>query len=131
MFDIDDKMINNLLIIQKAVEIYKEKKGSYAGFSFDLVRANGFYASVDESGCSSKIQLAISPDGTKYIAYFPTCMDEKKSSLCIENGAEKGMTADTLIAQKEYHCSPYQDPTIRFGDLDKKMFANAMIAWFD
>ena len=129
MANIDMKMVRNIAIVKDVAEKYRIKYGSYKGFSFDVVRADNFYTSVNEGDCSSRIYLDISPDGTKYIAYYPTCFNEKMSAYCVQNEMEKAILADSLIAQKEYRCETYQNPDDRFAEVDKKMFANTMVVW--
>lgn len=129
MANIDMKMVRNIAIVKDVAEKYRIKYGSYKGFSFDVVRADNFYTSVNEGDCSSRIYLDISPDGTKYIAYYPTCFNEKMSAYCVQNEMEKAILADSLIAQKEYRCEAYQNPDDRFAEVDKKMFANTMVVW--
>lgn len=129
MANVDMKMAQNMSIVRDVAEKYRIKYGSYKGFSFDVVRADNFYTSVNEKNCSSRIYLDISPDGTKYIAYYPTCFNEKMSAYCVQNEMEKAILADSSIAQKEYRCEEYQNPDDRFAEVDKKMFANTMVVW--
>lgn len=129
MANVDMKMARNIAIVKDVAEKYRIEYGSYKGFSFDVVRADNFYTSVNEAGCSSRIYLDISPDGKKYIAYYPTCFNEKMSAYCVQNDMEKAILANSSIAQKEYRCEAFQNPDDRFAEVDKKMFANTMVVW--
>jgi len=94
-----------------------------------VIRADNFFTSINEEGCSSQIYLDISPDGKKYIIYYPTCSEGKTSAFCIQNGMEEPILADSSIARKEYRCETLQNMDEYFAEMDKKMFDNTMVIW--